>query len=289
MYETIGQKIKSLREKVGISQEALAHNICAQSEISRIENDKNKPSLYLLNMIAEKLGVNANYFLENESGVRSDYIVEVRSQLQKARRHRDYKLIQEIVQLEEKNPLFHHGEIYSYLMWHKGIVQYHLQGDSELAISTLINCLTRTSLNENHIHILNSLGIICRNEGRLKDAQEHLEKAYSLVQSFPLDNQKTIMKVIYNLSKVYTDLDYFDESLSLCNRGLEYCRNNEMLFLLAEFHYQIGRNYLKKEQVELGLKYWENACAVLRIEGKTELLSIIEQEIELYRNENQVV
>jgi transcriptional regulator with XRE-family HTH domain len=133
MVETLGDKIKQLRKQYSISQEALAYNICTQSEISRIENNKHTPSHYILLKVAERFGISINYFFEDSSGG-LDYISEVKYQLKISRRNRDYQTIYEIIQTEENNPLFKEELHIKYLLWHKGIVHFHLFKDSKLAI-----------------------------------------------------------------------------------------------------------------------------------------------------------
>ncbi|GIM44686.1 hypothetical protein DNHGIG_02350 [Collibacillus ludicampi] len=61
---TIGQKIRELRVKRGLTQIELANGLVTPSMISLIETDKANPSPKLLQHIAEKLGVAMDYFLE---------------------------------------------------------------------------------------------------------------------------------------------------------------------------------------------------------------------------------
>jgi HTH-type transcriptional regulator, quorum sensing regulator NprR len=61
---TIGQKIRELRVKRGLTQIELANGIVTPSMISLIETDKANPSPKLLQRIAEKLGVAMDYFLD---------------------------------------------------------------------------------------------------------------------------------------------------------------------------------------------------------------------------------
>lgn len=290
MNETVGEKLKHIRKRLNISQEALAKNICTQSEISRIENNKNLPSYFILLNISKKLGVDIKYFL-SESHLREDYLNDVKQQLEVARRERNYELIDEIVRAEEKGTLFNKGENMRFLLWHKGIVQYHLNQDVDAAIKILLSCLSEKNIEnlftEMDIHVLNSIGIIYRNEKEHNKAIMYLERAHEIIKELPSVKKSRIsVKVVYNLSKLYSDLGMIKQSNDLCQEGIKFCHEEEDMFLFAEFHYQLGRNHLIIKNSEQGIRYWEKAKDILMLQGKNSLAEIIQNEIEKYINEN---
>lgn len=304
MNEAVGDKIKKMRKLAGVSQKLLAQDICTQSEISRIENNQYKPTYYILMKISERLGVDINYFLEEESGDRSDYIKDVKDQLYKARRDREYQTIYDIVKTELKNPLFKEGENRNYLMWNKGLALYHLLNKKEEAIQTLLSCLSNKSMDklytELDMNILGSLGIIYRNEKQLEKALEYMLRAYEITEK--VNNAidiKQVLKVYYNLSKIYTDLGRnIEESIRLCKKGIQKCHDSESLFLLSEFNYQIGRNYLlyrdANSDEELrksakGLEFWENTMRLDALQGKFKLVEHVRNEFEVYIKTGEVI
>ncbi len=61
---TIGQKIKSLRKKLGLTQDELACGILSRSMLSRIESGSAMPSLDSLYDIASRLDVSPGFLLE---------------------------------------------------------------------------------------------------------------------------------------------------------------------------------------------------------------------------------
>src|SRR5207244_3600416 len=64
--ETVGQRIKRLREERGWTHRELAAPGCSYAYISRIEKDLRKPSLKVLRILAKKLGVSAQYLETGE-------------------------------------------------------------------------------------------------------------------------------------------------------------------------------------------------------------------------------
>ena len=63
--ERIGDRIRALREELGVSQREIGSPGISYAYISRIESGKREPSEKALRVLAEKLGVTAHYL---ESG-----------------------------------------------------------------------------------------------------------------------------------------------------------------------------------------------------------------------------
>jgi len=67
---SLGEVIRSLRKKAGLSQEELSEGICSPVSLSRIENGIQKPSSYVLESLLNKLGTSTyqicNIYYKNE-------------------------------------------------------------------------------------------------------------------------------------------------------------------------------------------------------------------------------
>jgi len=291
--ENIGDKIKNLRKKKGMSQEDLCKNICSQSEISRIENNKINPSSYVLQQIAKRFGVSIDYFNYATNTTRDDYKAEVKKLLERNRRDRNYLEIERIIQQESNSPaIINCDYMKDYMNWHEGITMYHLHGNAELALELLNSSLDLNEIvySDLEIEILNSMGIICRHEKKYEEGRLYFEKALNSIKEFPFTNKDRLFaKISYNLSKLYTDINLFDESLILCENGIKLCRLNEDMFLYVEFHYQSGRNWIQKGNQELGLEFWKKAVEILKIDDKTDFAKIIESEISIYEKFKEII
>lgn len=69
VHATVGARIRSTRERQGLSQTALAEGLTVSSSyISLIEADKRTPSRQILALLAEKLGCSVNYLLTGRGG-----------------------------------------------------------------------------------------------------------------------------------------------------------------------------------------------------------------------------
>ena len=74
---TMGQRIKALRNKKGISQQILAELIpCHKASISRWENDESTPSMETISRIAEYFEV-SEYYLMFGSSEQPDHILDM--------------------------------------------------------------------------------------------------------------------------------------------------------------------------------------------------------------------
>lgn len=62
---TIGQKIKELRNKAGLTQSELCRDFITRNMLSRIEHDAALPSLGTLCELCQKLGISAGYLIDD--------------------------------------------------------------------------------------------------------------------------------------------------------------------------------------------------------------------------------
>jgi transcriptional regulator with XRE-family HTH domain len=67
--QMIGDKIKQLRQSKRLTQSELAGEAMTKSMLSQIENGRAMPSMRSLQILAERLGVDAGYFLEDGQGI----------------------------------------------------------------------------------------------------------------------------------------------------------------------------------------------------------------------------
>lgn len=286
MEESVGEKVKRLRISRNISQKVLCMGICSQSEISKIENNKIIASSYVLHQIANKLGVDSDYLYRNiRQNLNNSYIQELKFQFERVRRNRDYSEMNTLLENESKNhPLLKDLYIKNYLIWHQGIVTYHFYNKADEALRILSSILERKHSAELDIEILNSMGIICRNENRQEEAVVHFELALNKIKELMIYSRSRLsLKISYNLSKAYSDLHLIDKSIKICNESIKHCKENEDLYLLAEFYYQLGRNLLIKGDAENGIKNWNSSIDTLKIADRTEFISLIKKEIESYQ------
>ncbi|NUH83409.1 helix-turn-helix transcriptional regulator [Bacillus firmus] len=270
-FSAIGMKIKELRKSLGLSQKDLSKDICTQAQISKIENGDVLPLASTLYFISQRLGVDINYFFDLGTTPRLDYIQEVINQLKQARRNVNYPLIKEIVEAEEKNPLFAaNKKNLQLLLWHKAIYLFHVHHEEELAHSLIDRAIDLTFdmvWTEREIEILMSKGIFFYENGRYLEAKDiHLSASGHLNDIIYLQDETIRSRLLYNLAKTYTKLENYQESIRLCEEAISVCIEKDLLFLLGELHYHIGYNYELQNQFTLAKAYMNQALDIFHLQ-----------------------
>ncbi|GAA0501190.1 helix-turn-helix domain-containing protein [Salinibacillus aidingensis] len=246
----IGEKIKDLREFYGISQKDLCKGICSQAYISRLEKGEINVSADLLFMLSRRLGIEVNFFFENYKSSRSEYVSVTMDEIRDAIQDRDYKHVDEIVELELSNPLFKDNlEGRQFLLWHKGICKYELGKSVERAmfyIDEALSCSLTTNKNysQREIEILLTKAIILHNTKQYKSSKDiYLELLSALNKNIYITDEKIFVKSYYNFTRLLVDLKEFDEAIKNAKSGLRHAKKNELLFLQGDLYFQIGRCY----------------------------------------------
>lgn len=280
----IGQQIKSLRTLAGLSQRDLAFNICTQAQISKIENNNEVPSAIILYKIARKLGVDMNYFFEIQEVPRLDYVMEVKEFTRELIRERNYEEVLEIIKNEKTNPLFQTKYNQQFILWHEAICFYYIHNKSEDAIELLRTALSlththnKTFYTESEIEIVNSIAIIQKDLQFYEDAESNFREGLNLLKYVPQQKNKLIrIRLIYGLSKLFTDLGRYKESIQYCKEGIKLCKRLETLYLFGELQYQYGSNLARKGEVQEAEEAFEKASQIFQLQDNELFIKLVEE------------
>ncbi|NMH70481.1 helix-turn-helix transcriptional regulator [Bacillus sp. RO3] len=289
-YSVIGKKIKELRKAVGLTQGDLAEGICTQALVSRMEKGDIYPSATALYQIAMKLGVDVNYFFEIGTTPRIDYIREVERQLRILRLKRKFTDMMDIVKIEEKNPFFYKDEERLQLLyWHKGIYLFEVEKDPESAFSLLkeayeLTAHPKKATSEQEIEILMTMGTWNTLLGNQEEAYHYYKKVEGILKHTEQLHDKSIKtRLYYNLSRVLTKFERYEESISYCLQAIKWCLEEEHLWGLGELHYHVGYNYERMGDFRKALPYVDKAILMFELrkdDTHLEFLKKRKQEIE---------
>ncbi|MFB6469120.1 hypothetical protein ACE38V_20520 [Cytobacillus sp. Hz8] len=284
-YE-IGDILKSFREYKGMTIEELADGICTTEELISFEKEKTYPTIEQLHNLGNKLNIELSYFFDVASKSTINYSTAVIHLIEKYKVERNYHIINNIIQKETKNPLFCKGYLKQYLMWHEGICTFYIQNDLNKAIEILNNAIVITNprkynLNERETEILNSIAVLYLESKDYQSAFPIFLEALTNLDKLPhILNSKVKIRVLFGLSQVFTELGHYNESITNCQKGINICINEGILYGLNEFHYQIGENYIKLGEIDKGKEHIEKCLFLLKLENKPRLMEIIEHEAE---------
>ncbi len=282
----IGETLESFRQYRNLSIQDLSKDICSEDELIAFEKEKAYPSLENLDKLAERLDIDLTYFFNVATNSTINYSNAVIRIINKHKRYWNYHAIYEIVQKELTNPIFQTGALKQFLIWHQGIVVFYLENDFAKAINLLNEAINitnpnRRGLNEREIEILTSIAILCKEEENygnaisiFKDALRNLEKLPYILEP------KGKLKALFGLSQALTETEEYNESLIYCQKGIDLCINEELLYLFANFHYQAGENHIKLGNKEKGREFLNESIYILKMQKNDKFIKIIETEME---------
>ncbi|PEZ03601.1 transcriptional regulator [Bacillus sp. AFS018417] len=94
---TLGEKIRTLRKEKKLTQSELAGTELTKSMLSQIENGKATPSMKTLHYLADKLGCDASFLLEEEANEFTTLVQEMEQHIQDMRFKDVYEILHPIV------------------------------------------------------------------------------------------------------------------------------------------------------------------------------------------------
>ncbi len=287
LMTSIGEKIKDLREYYGISQKALCDGICSQAYISRLEKGEINVSADILFLLSKRLGVEVNFFFNNYQSPSSDYLSITMNEINEATRNRNYRHLEEIVSLELKTPSTNENtEIKQFLLWHKGICVYHLNNEVGTAIKYIDQALaysltTNRNYSEREIEILLSKAIILFDSKNYKLSQETFEMiTYNLKNNIYLVNPRIHIRAYYNYSRLLYEMGKYHEVIEASMKGIQQAKNYELLYLMGDLYFQVGRGYEKLCQFEKAYSNFEKSKNCFELNNEEELVELAQERIE---------
>ncbi len=151
-YITIGEIIRHYRMEKGMSQEALSQGICDRKYISNIENDKNIPTLDIINQLSDRLEIN---LYDTYALMLRHHDIETHKKIETLN---SYFTIDKSAQLNELIctyevlPEFHMGEPAQYIAYAKGLYAANELKDISTAISHYLKVFSnRCDFNINYL------------------------------------------------------------------------------------------------------------------------------------------
>lgn len=296
-FSQIGLVIKELRITIGMNQNVLCRGICSQSQLSKIESGEALPMATTLYLLSNRLGVTMNYIFDMTADGRLDYVLDVKEQIRKLVRKKDYQTILEIVQKEEENPNFKKNPSKrQFLLWHKGISTYYIEKEGKKALDYLEEALSITKSNdrfllEQEIEILNSIGGILFEIGKLEESLKLYEKTLENMRRAPVHSYSLQIKVriLFNFAKSKTKNKEYKDAIEICEQAIQLSLEHESLYLLGELNYYVSYNYTLSGKAEKGRPNLDQAETIFRMTNKKQYINkihIIREEIDKQQAED---
>ena len=194
-YITIGEIIRHYRTEQHMSQEALANGICDRKYISKIETNKQIPTLDMVNQLSERLGVN---LYENYSLMLEHVNIETHKRIEELNKHfcrEGYVQLQTLIEEYQDLPEFQHGVPFLTLEYAKSLFLAWRKNDFKAATEVLYQALLHENIHIDHwnpSHKLSNTALVlinslATNHCRLHDytqGQRYLDFLMTYIDNF---------------------------------------------------------------------------------------------------------
>lgn len=269
--DRLGEEIYNLRKHYKMSQKELAKGICSQAAISKIESGECFPSIDTLYLISIKLRVEVTYFISLLIQERNGYVATTIEMIDKLSSNKQYDEIYEITKFERSNNLKLYGYQYEqFISWNYYLSSYYLglmpYSDTIKKLQQLL--LSKNLLDQDNyqdLKIQNSIAAIYAENNEYSNSYKCYEEILSktiYIDSF----QKFRIKVMYNLSKVYTLDQKYRQALNVIDDAIDFCRKLESFYILGQLYYQKGvcQENLNISEDEISVNY-KNAIFIFEL------------------------
>lgn len=260
--DTIGERIKERRKTLGLTQVDLSGPELSHAMISLIERNRTKPSLKTLEYIASKLGVTLSYLMEetnvddkknheNFNEIDIGKIVGICKSLIALKKFEEVKNKITVYLNYEMSPsnkgilLKMLGQIYmNDLEYQKAIEEFN---------AALIY-LSPLDSNE-YIEVHYDLAICNKMLKRYDKCITNSLYSLSLLKAnFYTENTVLQLKILYNLSYCYCELQEYEKGLSTINQAIQIMNESSL-------YYHEGNFYVLKGTAELYLQDYQQAIS----------------------------
>lgn len=260
MKLTLGQKIRDLRIRKGLTQSELSEGLVTPSMISQIESDKANPSHQLLAQIAEKLDTPIEYFL-----------TDVETQLEKVSA---YKLAYAILQkgdYQEALQLFSRMEEAPSTQITLSDIQFHLAccyrklGEYEKAGELFEACLDDAIAGKNAqkmIAIMNQLGAVAYEQKNYPIAIHYLKKGYDLARKEAVQDPLLTGEIAYRLGMIHSQMSEWELAKQFFEEAAAFMQNECMIRKIADVYLELAKTHRDNGNFDQAAQYAESASAL---------------------------
>lgn len=244
-----GEKLKDIRRKRGLSQTALAEGICTQATISLMEKQNRIPKMNILNAICSRLNVEVGTLIQDDDVSMTALFDEISLMLV---RHDFKNARKELGQIKVKKlETEFDKQRYYYLL---GMEQ--VQNDQvDEAIFNFELILTQfTTMSANIYWALTTVGMARAYEkrGNSDRALKFVQRAVNLIDKKMAGGRRQWQILYRDIASLYLELGKPEQAVEMAKRGIDLCRQNESLFLLASYYSLVGQADLKEGKDQEG-------------------------------------
>jgi tetratricopeptide (TPR) repeat protein len=262
MKATLGQKIRELRIRKGLTQSDLSAGLVTPSMISQIESDKANPSHNLLAAIAEKLDTPIEYFLtDTETQMEKVSVYKIAKALMA---NGEYVKALPLLKDLEENPSPHVSSIdvaydLADCLLHLG----QFAEANERFESVLDSAMARND-NTVSLLVLNQLGEIAFQEKNYPIAIHYWKKAHEIIKKGQPAELYLHAKIVQNLGSVYYKLGEYSEALEYYQESNQLLEGSQHFKQIGDIYLQLSFTYRDVGEFEKAAEYSQYALSIFQ-------------------------
>ena len=288
--------IKQLRKNNNLSQEQLCEGICTKDTLSRIERGLRRPDWYIFERLMQRLGEDPQKYFTDIATKKDKQILEVKDQLKYVLRSKNNDEAATLISELENKEDFKEGLNLQFLLKAKSSLAFNkkdYRGMYDYAVDAIR--ITKPYFNEEEIdsYILFYDEIIIINQiatahsfisSLAKSTDILLKLKVSMDNGYIDDDEKikTYITILYNITKNLGLLKRYDESLEICDIGINLCIKYQNSFLHPMILFNKAYCLLHLEKKEEGINILEKVYALFigndRLTELAEIKNYVEKE-----------
>jgi tetratricopeptide (TPR) repeat protein len=267
--ETVGQRLRRLRQERGLSQRDLSAPGITYAYISRIEAEARRPSVKALRMLAQQLGVTAEY-LETGSEIGGAAARELRLADVELRLRLDSDVDPDELQQILDDAVANADELAAarartVLGLAAASRSDHAQTIEHLEQAIQSGVLTPSSRPDVYV----TLGRAYAARGTPRRAVELFEGALAELQTSVPEDQNTRVRFSSYLSFALTDLGELQRAKAVVSEALADSSQAADPYTLVRLHWSLGRLSLEQAKPQAAIDSFRRAVALLEVTEDT--------------------
>lgn len=287
----IGKLIASTRNKYKISQETLCDGVCSISTLSRIENGAQFPTWKVGNGLLERLGlsqIDTTIYMSNTEIERNNMELKITRMLATS----NYEIEEILAQYwDEKSDISILEQQFYYCA--VGIVRHYKEKKSEEALQILMKAIRLTMprfsidqlenikmLTFDEITILNNIATITYLLGDTyhgKKLMFFLKEHFEKINMDEEEKAKKYPMILFNLSNWLLDDERFEEAVSMCDLGIDYCITQGKLTLFPFLLFNKGNALAEQQRIDEAREMFLESYYVFRASKQVENADQVKQ------------
>jgi HTH-type transcriptional regulator, quorum sensing regulator NprR len=262
MKATLGQKIRELRIRKGLTQSDLSAGLVTPSMISQIESDKANPSHSLLASIAEKLDTPIEYFLtDTETQMEKVSEFKIAKALMATQGYE--QAIPMLKELEE-NPSPHVSSIDVAYDLAECLLRVGEYATATERFEAVLDSAMARNDNTVSLLVLNQLGELSFLEKNYPIAIHYWKKAHETIKKGHPAELYLHAKIVQNLGAVYFKLGEHTEALQYYQESNELLEGSHHFKQIGDIYLNLSFTYRDMGEFEKAAEYSQFALSIFQ-------------------------